>query len=178
MSFSFDKREKQDDYTYHLFFKEINEKTLKNFQHWGDQFTQHPNFSYGPNVVTDSIVTLYRLHILPVGNYMFHNFMIAENFGNITYEMSQPASFNIPFDVVEKKICYIGDYRFVKKMKKAAFGKVMKDGLVIASNRMPRDLQKVQTKKFSSLDFSGLIVQPPHFGDTSALHHPAIFIED
>lgn len=86
----------------------------------------------------------------------------------------------MPFEVLENRINYIGDFLFVKSMHKTIFGKIMNGGVVFASNRMGIDSSYLVSakSKFSSLDFSQLTIIPPHILNADTTQESLFLIEN
>jgi hypothetical protein len=167
MSFSISRDEPQDGYFYELFWRREAEQAEKRLFYPIHKFVQGYNNSYGPNVVNDSMITFYRLLIMPVGKHSLYNFGLNDGL----MEIVPKETFDMPFEVSENRINYIGDFLFLKSMHKTIFGKIMNGGVVFASNRMGIDSSYLVSpkSKFNSLDFSQLTIIPPHIlnADTS-----------
>jgi len=108
------------------------------------------------NYENDSLQVYLTAEILPVGKYKIFNFHLY----NGAEDFYCRQDFEIPFEVTENKISYIGDYLCVP-IKASFLGiKGPYGGLFFLSDKLSRD-SSIIANKYKEFDFRNIINRTP-----------------
>jgi|GEM_PF-4835924 len=122
----------------------------------------------GPVIETDSTWTIYQTFVVRKGSYRLYNYVMddVQAFGSTRYTGRR--QFNLPFEVKENTINYLGDFHFSGTLSKTLVGiEQSNGGIVLHSNRFRHD-ESLLRGKYKVLDFTRLSIQPLKLSDSSA----------
>jgi hypothetical protein len=113
-----------------------------------------------PDYRNDSAEGYYRAIILPVGKYKIFNFQLDNTYGGSGWVFKCKNEFEIPFQVYENKVTYVGDYLCVPFKAKILLVKQPAGGIFVVSSRLAADSMMIRNK-FKELDFNTLVNETP-----------------
>lgn len=117
------------------------------------------SYAIKPDYTNDSVERYYRILALPKGGYTIVNFELNKNYGTSLYTWKSKNKFEIPFEVNENRISYVGDYTcepFVKNFEL----NISDNGIFVVSNKLQMDSLIIKNK-YKVIDFNSCINETP-----------------